>query len=91
VLKKDGIFNLPTSTHMDFHDMLENLPDSLNNAGLDIADIGDVQQLSSALHTLGIDVSGLGDYQIDLLLDALRHNGMTVADLRTSRRPQDRY
>lgn len=61
--------------------MLENLPDSVNNAGFDIAHIGDVQELSFALATLGIDVSGLGDLQIDLLLDALHHNGMTVADL----------
>jgi hypothetical protein len=66
---------------MDFHHMLENLSESLNNAGFDIAHIGDVQELSSALATVGIDVSGLSDLQIDLLLDALHHNGMTVADL----------
>jgi hypothetical protein len=64
---------------MDFHDMLENLSYSLNSAGFDIAHIGDVQELSSALDTLGIDVSRLGDYQMDLLLDALHHSGMTVA------------
>jgi hypothetical protein len=63
---------------MDFHDMLENLSDSLNSAGFDIAHIGDVQELSSALHTLDIDVSQLGDYQMDLLLDALHHSCMTV-------------
>src|SRR5208282_1375113 len=66
---------------MDFHDTPENLSDSLSNAGLDIAHIGDVHELSSALETIGIDISGLGDYQMDLLLDALHHNGMTVADL----------
>ena len=61
--------------------MLENLSDSLNNAGFDIANIGSVHELSSALDTIGIDIAALGDYQMDLLLDALHHNGMTVADM----------
>ena len=61
--------------------MLENLSDSLNSAGFDIDHIADLHELSSALDTLGIDVSGLGDHQMDLLLDALHHNGMTVTDL----------
>jgi hypothetical protein len=66
---------------MDFHDILDNLSNSLNDAGFDIAHIGNVHELSSALDTVGIDVSGLGDLQMDLLLDALHHNDMTVADL----------
>jgi uncharacterized protein (DUF302 family) len=56
---------------MDFHDMLENLSDSLTNAGFDVGHIADVHELSSALDSLGIDVARLGDYQLDLLLDAL--------------------
>jgi hypothetical protein len=36
--------------------MLENLSDSLNNAGFDIAHIGNAQELSSALDTLGIEL-----------------------------------
>jgi hypothetical protein len=66
---------------MDLQDILENLSDSLSNAGFDIAHIGNVDELSSALDNIGIDISGLGDYQMDLLLDALHHNGMTVANL----------
>jgi hypothetical protein len=73
--------NVILASNMDFHDMLENLSNSLNDAGFDIAHIGNVHELSSALDTLGIDISGLGDHQIDLLLDALHHNDMTVVDL----------
>ena len=51
--------------------MLENLSDSLTNAGFDVGHIADVHELSSALDSLGIDVARLGDYQLDLLLDAL--------------------
>ena len=39
-----------------------------------------MHELSSALDSAGIDIAALGDYQMDLLLDALHHNGVVAAD-----------
>lgn len=39
-----------------------------------------MHELSSALDSAGIDIAALGDYQMDLLLNALHHNGVVAAD-----------